>query len=756
MKASSLIIAIALLAVFSRCAFASQADDTTITITAQIAGATPFIDQLTLDASNTDVIKSVQFTITPKSGSVTRPLSGTYSHDYLVNRGFLLPGTEQIFLPIYGLYADFTNPVTLTYRFLDGSSKQDTATITTATFDEPCGYQNPTVLQARTDDTDLSYDYIMIRGSCSSFSPAIIDTDGALRWVGPAGIAEAQSFFFDNAVYIAKGAQLYRIDLDGTVTFLHDYSDIGVVFLHHNIDRGKFGLILEADTTSFVESVDIEVDSAGNVLKMWNLADIISAAMIAGGDDPSQFVFPTPSDWFHNNSVAYNRADDSLLVSSRENFVICLDYETSAIKWILGDTTKKWGQFPSLQQFALALAPGSLPPIGQHALSFSYDQNLLLFDNGLNSLFQDPPGVLRNYASPRKYQLDLDARVATEVWNFEMDQTILSPVCGSVYEDGPLNYLIDYAFVGGFAAEHPTAQILGLNAAGGKIFYYEYPTTFCAVAYNSIPLHLENTSFPTVGPQALNLSTRGMVGTGDNSLIGGFIVTGTDSKTLVLRALGPSLSSTGLSETVADPVLTLYDSSGVVIATNDDWQSDPGASQIMADGLAPTDSLEAATVQTLAPGAYTFVVTGKDTTPGIGLVEAYDLSPLSVSKLANISTRGSVGAGDDVLISGFIVGDVASNTVVVRALGPSLASAGITDPLGDPMLTVYDSNGTAIANNDNWQDDISELDIEKNGLAPTDSAESATILQLPAGSYTAIVTGVNDTTGVGLLEVFDL
>ena len=247
-----------------------------------------------------------------------------------------------------------------------------------------------------------------------------------------------------------------------------------------------------------------------------------------------------------------------------------------------------------------------------------------------------------------------------------------------------------------------------------------------------------------------------MVGTGDNSLIGGFIVTGTDSKTLVLRALGPSLSSTGLSETVADPVLTLYDSSGVVIATNDDWQSDPGASQIMADGLAPTDSLEAATVQTLAPGAYTFVVTGKDTTPGIGLVEAYDLSPLSVSKLANISTRGSVGAGDDVLISGFIVGDVASNTVVVRALGPSLASAGITDPLGDPMLTVYDSNGTAIANNDNWQDDISELDIEKNGLAPTDSAESATILQLPAGSYTAIVTGVNDTTGVGLLEVFDL
>ena len=140
--------------------------------------------------------------------------------------------------------------------------------------------------------------------------------------------------------------------------------------------------------------------------------------MIAGGDDPSQFVFPTPTDWFHNNGAAYNRADDSLIVSSRENFVICLDYNTSAIKWILGDPTKKWHQFPSLRKFALHVAPGSLPPIGQHAPSITYDQGLLLFDNGQNSQFQDPPGAQRDYASPRKYSLDLVKSVATEVWNY--------------------------------------------------------------------------------------------------------------------------------------------------------------------------------------------------------------------------------------------------------------------------------------------------------------------------------------------------
>ena len=165
---------------------ANQADDTTITITGQTAGATPFISKLSLQVSNATVLQSIQFAINPKPVAVTRPLSGTYSNDYLVSRGFEQPPpATTVTLPVYGLYAGYANTVRLTYRFLDGSSKQAATSITTATFDDQgCGYDNPTKLQPRTNSTLLSYDYVMVKGSSSDFSPAIIDTDGALRWTG--------------------------------------------------------------------------------------------------------------------------------------------------------------------------------------------------------------------------------------------------------------------------------------------------------------------------------------------------------------------------------------------------------------------------------------------------------------------------------------------------------------------------------------------------------------------------------------------
>jgi arylsulfate sulfotransferase len=752
MKACSLIAVGVVIMVFTQLAGANQADDTTITITGHTAGATPFISKLTLEVSNTTVLKSIQFAIDPKPGSVTRPLSGTYSNDYLISRGFEHP--PEIILPVYGLYDGYNNTVRLTYSFLDGSSKQVNTTIATATFNDPCGYKNPTVLQRRST-ARLSYDYMMVKGSCSDFAPAIIDTDGALRWVGTAGLSIGTVTFFDNAVYFGHGHNLSRIDLDGAVTPLGDYSSLGVVNFHHNIDRGKVGIILDADTTTDYNSVSIEVDASGRVLKTWNMANIIRAAMTAGGDDPSQFVHPSPTDWCHLNGVTYNRADDSVVVSSRENFLICLDYETSAIKWILGDPTKKWHQFPSLRRFALTLAPGSRPPIGQHAPSISYDQNLLLLDNGQSSVFQVPRGDQPGYASPRKYKLDLNAKIATEVWNFEMGQNIFCPFCGSVYEDAPLNYIIDYAFESP-NGQNAFAHLLGLNAAGTTIFSYRYPTFSCTTAYRAFPVHLENTKFPTVGPQALNLSTRGVALPGDNVLIGGFIITGAEPKTMVLRALGPSLGGFGVSGVLRDPVLRVYNSASTLIAANDNWQSDPNHSVLEANGLAPANLLESATVQTLAPGAYTVIVRGTDPTPGVGLVELYDLSPLSNSRLGNISTRGSVGTTDNVLISGFIVGDVESATVVVRAIGPSLAASGVSGVLTDPTLTIYDSTGSAIATNDNWQDNVNATDVRRNGLAPPNPSESALVLHLPAGAYTAIVRGADGGTGIGLAEVYTL
>ena len=260
------------LILFVPIAASDQAHDTTIRINGYTPGVTPFISHLSLTASNTTVLKSIQFTIVPKPGSVSRPLSATYANYYLVDRGLENTQTGQIDLPVYGLYDGYANTVTLTYRFFDGSSKQANFAIGTASFNNPCEYEHPTFLQPRTS-TALSYDYIMVKTGCSNFAPTIIDTDGALRWVGTTNLSIDTATFFDNAAYLAYNSQLYRIELDGTFTMVSDYRNVGVRYFHHNIDRGKVGLILDANTQDYFESVNIEVDpNSGAVLKTWNLA----------------------------------------------------------------------------------------------------------------------------------------------------------------------------------------------------------------------------------------------------------------------------------------------------------------------------------------------------------------------------------------------------------------------------------------------------------------------------------------------------
>ena len=283
---------------------------------------------------------------------------------------------------------------------------------------------------------------------------------------------------------------------------------------------------------------------------------------------------------------------------------------------------------------------------------------------------------------------------------------------------------------------------------------------FCGVHY---PLNAGGT-WPAINvvvssssPKLSNISTRAVVQTGDNVLIGGFIISGTDNKKVLLRAIGPSLANPpfSLSGVLLDTTIELHDGTGAIIAANDNWK-DTQQTDIAATGLAPTNDLESAILRTLSPGNYTAIVRGNNGGIGIGLVEAYDIDPSASAQLTNISTRGFVGINDNVMIGGFIVGTGGSANVVVRAIGPSLLTQfQIQGALADPTLSLFDTNGTMIASNDNWKD-TQQAQIQTTGLAPTDDRESAIPATLPSGSYTIILRGQNGTTGLGLVEVFDL
>jgi hypothetical protein len=268
------------------------------------------------------------------------------------------------------------------------------------------------------------------------------------------------------------------------------------------------------------------------------------------------------------------------------------------------------------------------------------------------------------------------------------------------------------------------------------------------------------TSTPTPTPAtSLNISARARVQTGDNVIIGGFIVTGDVSKRVIVRAIGPSLANSGLSGVLADPVLELHGPDGSLILANDNWRENADqALLIQASGIPPQDELESAIVATLPPAGYTAVVKGKSNGTGLGLVEIYDLDQSATAKLANLSTRAFVETGDNVVIAGFILGGAnGSPQMVVRAMGPSLAPLGVSNVLANPTLEVRDRDGVLVASNDNWQENPAQAaQLRTAGFAPRNDLESAVAIRLPPGTYTAIVAGKNGGSGVGLAEIYNL
>ena len=313
----------------------------------------------------------------------------------------------------------------------------------------------------------------------------------------------------------------------------------------------------------------------------------------------------------------------------------------------------------------------------------------------------------------------------------------------------------------------------------GTFRYYCTPHGLCCNMVGTVTVVNASptpTPMPTATPPSTsilaNISTRSFVQTADNVMIGGFIVQGTQPKRVIIRAIGPELTPFGVPNVLANPTLELHNGAGALIGFNDNWQTTviggiithDQVQEILNSGRAPTDARESAIIANLPAGNYTAIVRGLSSTTGVALVEVYDLSPDPDSILGNISTRSFVQTDDNVMIGGFIVQGTQPKMVIIRAIGPELTPFGVPNVLANPTLELHNGSGALIAFNDNWQttviggiithDQVQE--ILNSGRAPTDARESAIIANLPAGNYTAIVRGVSNTTGVALVEVYDL
>jgi uncharacterized delta-60 repeat protein len=325
---------------------------------------------------------------------------------------------------------------------------------------------------------------------------------------------------------------------------------------------------------------------------------------------------------------------------------------------------------------------------------------------------------------------------------------------------------VSYTLLGNGSAVASNWTLTGLNLPTDQNFYIRARGKYRSGWQNgseSITESVRNVFLPTPGLVG-NVATRLPVGTGDNTLIQGVIVQGPigSTKKIMVRALGPSLSGFGVADALANPTLEIHDSSGATVATNNDWKNTQQGGLITGDqsaeisnsGLAPGNDLESAIIANLAPGSYTAVVRGFGDNSGTGVVDAYDMSAASPAKLANIATRGLIQGGDKLMIAGFIVQN-APVTAVIRAIGPSLSAFGITNALADTTLQLRDVNGVIVRENDNWKTD-QKAELENTGLQPTDDLEAALVETIQPGQYTAQVRGKNDSSGIGVVQVYFL
>src|SRR5947208_316499 len=377
--------------------------------------------------------------------------------------------------------------------------------------------------------------------------------------------------------------------------------------------------------------------------------------------------------------------------------------------------------------------------------------DLFAADNGSNTILKfTPDGTESPFRSglngPFGLAFDSSGNVfegdysSSKIFKFTPDGTESTFASGL---SGPLGLAFDSS--GNlFEADQGSGTIFVFTPFGTKSTFASGLSGPSGLAFGTSTVHLAN------------ISTRALVQTGHHVLIGGFIISGTEPKKLVMRAIGPTLSRFGVPGVLHNPTLELHNASGALIAFNDNWGDTPNKQQIIDANLAPPNAAEPAILATLDPGNYTAIVRGANNTTGVALVEGYDIDAGTSSKLENISTRGFVQTGNNVMIAGVIVGGSGgSQKVIVRALGPTLSNFGVANALADPTLELRDINDNLIRSNDNWRS-TQQAEIIATGLQPSNDAESAIVAILAPSNYTTIVRGVNSTTGVALVEVYRL
>lgn len=498
MRASSIALAL-LFIVVAGCggddSTPTQADRGESRIDQPAPGPTPFIGFVNVVVKDAAVVQSLDFTVSAKPGATARPVHATYTMQYLRRRGMVNGSNTQIRLPVFGLYAGRSNQLQIVVGFADGSKTAIPLTYATAAYADPSSiYDRPVIKTARGGQAQLGFDYFFMKNAYGP--PVVVDTDGEIRWAGTGTAGSITSILRDNGFIVGGPAlQLQRIELDGTSSTIATIDSTTFQGFHHNIDPGKTGVLVELDAMingqSSIENIAAEVDLTGKVLGEWDFAQILSRHMLRAGDDPSIWIRPG-ADWFHMNAAFYDPRDDTIVASSRENFVIKVDYTTGEIKWIFGDPAKYWYAVPSLRAKALTLTTSGLYPDGQHSINIAPTGDLLLFDNGEPD--SPPPGFAsaerRPFSSVASYGIDGATSTAAQHWSYEHDQTIRSPFCSSTQQSSDGSVLISYA-----TADNAThSRLVGLDAQRNLVFDFQY-NLGCSTAWNAQMIHFESMHF---------------------------------------------------------------------------------------------------------------------------------------------------------------------------------------------------------------------------------------------------------------------